>query len=588
MGLLASLRSRIFAATALVAVLPVVAVSLLATSRLTREAESELARALAEAARLVERFHASERAILEERALLVADLPRLKAAVAEGDAPTVEPVAADYRERVKADVLVVTGAGASPLASIGLVTAKARESARTGERFVTDGPRLVDLVTVPIVVGTGPGERLGHLTLGVSFDERTVARIHDLTGSDVALAFGERVLASTLPRDDDGAVLLAAAEKGPVRVRASGGEYAALATRLGGADGPVALVMRSRTEALRPVRTVRTALLLALGLAVAVSVLLSYAVARTVTRPLAALTDGMRVVAETGDLTRKIGPGGPWDDEDARLVARRFDALTDSIARFQRDAAFKDRLSALGRLSTVVAHEVRNPLMIIKGAARSLRRGEGASDEVREVAGEIDQEVSRIDRIVGDVLDFARPLKVEMGLVDLAAVCREAVREVPQVAVEVEVGLGPVETDADRLRAVLVNLVQNARDSLVSRAEKGESGRSSRPLDEAGARGAEILVSARRLPGGEVALVVADRGCGIAESDLSQVFEPYFTTKRKGTGLGLAIVRKTIESLGGRIWVDSRLGEGTRVEIRLPGTPGAEAMRGPDPAEGGA
>jgi signal transduction histidine kinase len=382
------------------------------------------------------------------------------------------------------------------------------------------------------------------------------------------------------------------------------GEYEVLAQPLGGADGPVALLLRSRTEALRPVRTMRTVLLLALALAVTVSVFLSYAVARTVTRPLAALTDGMKAVAETGDLTKKIGTGGRWDDEDARLVARTFDALTDSIARFQRDAALRERLSALGRLSTVVAHEVRNPLMIIKGALRTLQRGAASGEEVREVASEIDQEVGRLDRIVGEVLDFARPLKVELGPVHLAEVCREAIRGVPEAELDIEEGLGPVETDRERLRAVLANLVQNALDSLAERGATRGSPAAVKPAASgpAGAQGGAtegaaagsstaeaevalqrdraestgIMVGVRQRPHGVILLFVQDLGAGIAEGDIPQVFEPYFTTKRKGTGLGLAIARKTIESLGGTIRIESRGRQGTRVEIELPGRRGAQ------------
>ena len=75
----------------------------------------------------------------------------------------------------------------------------------------------------------------------------------------------------------------------------------------------------------------------------------------------------MRDVAATGDLTRKVAlRSGPWDDEDARLLASTFNTLTESIARFQAEAAQRERLSSLGRLSTVIAHEIRNPLMIIK------------------------------------------------------------------------------------------------------------------------------------------------------------------------------------------------------------------------------
>ena len=84
----------------------------------------------------------------------------------------------------------------------------------------------------------------------------------------------------------------------------------------------------------------------------------------------------MRDVAATGDLTRKVSlQSGAWDDADARLLASAFNTLTESIARFQGEAAQRERLSSLGRLSTVIAHEIRNPLMIIKAALRTLRRG---------------------------------------------------------------------------------------------------------------------------------------------------------------------------------------------------------------------
>jgi signal transduction histidine kinase len=301
--------------------------------------------------------------------------------------------------------------------------------------------------------------------------------------------------------------------------------------------------------------------------AVAVSLLLSWAVARTVTRPLAALTDAMKEIAATGDLTREIGPGRPWDDEDARLLSRTFNTLTKSIARFQRQAAVRDRLSALGRLSTILAHELRNPLMIIKGSLRVLRREDAGPEEVREATGDIDHEVARLDRIVGDVLDFARPLKIEPACTELAALCRDAARAALEGAAGVGVreafdpGLGQATTDGERLRTVLVNLVANARDSVLTRREGGGAN----PSEDDG-----IEVGGRRLEGDRVLLWVADGGAGIAAADLPHVFDPYFTTKRTGTGLGLAIARKVVEALGGLIRVESREGEGTRIEVELP------------------
>src|SRR5690606_30440595 len=108
-------------------------------------------------------------------------------------------------------------------------------------------------------------------------------------------------------------------------------------------------------------------------------------------------------MATTGDLARTLPALGRWDDEDVRLVATTFRRLTGALERFQKEAAQRERLSSLGRLSTVVAHEIRNPLMIIKSAVRQLRRHE--SREVADTAASIDEEVARLNRVVTGVLD---------------------------------------------------------------------------------------------------------------------------------------------------------------------------------------
>ena len=555
---LGSLRSRVFAATALVAVLPTALALGLATRRVTQEAEADLARSLAEAARLVEQYHGARLETAKERASLVADLPKLKAAVAEGDPRTAEPVARDYRDRVRSDVLVLTDREGRTLVSLGADAARWTD---LGLPFRVEGGRLLETVDAPIVLGAEAPETLGHLVLGFALDDAFAARLRALTGSHVAVAMEGRVFASTLPRRHDAALLAAVGGTGVARVVLEGEEHAALSTALVAGEGaPLVLVLRSRAEALRPLLALRSALAVAALVAVGLGVLLSWALARTVTRPLAALTDAMKRIAATGDLGLSLGPARPWDDEDARLLARTFGALTDSIARFQREATLRERLSALGRLSTVIAHEVRNPLMIIKGTLRTLQR-EGTAAEVREAAADIDHEVARLDRIVGDVLDFARPLRLERAPVDVHALARDAARAAIEGAdgMSVRLALGPgaatIVTDGERLRGVLVNLIANARESLVA------AGRSS---------GEGIEVGARGTGRGGVLVWVADRGPGIPPADLSHVFEPYFTTKRTGTGLGLAISRKVVEALGGAIRIESRQGEGTRVEVELP------------------
>jgi two-component system sensor histidine kinase HydH len=265
----------------------------------------------------------------------------------------------------------------------------------------------------------------------------------------------------------------------------------------------------------------------------------------------------MGEMAQTGDLTRQAPGQGRWDDEDARLLGSTFNALTSSIARFQREASLRERLSSLGRLSTVIAHEVRNPLMIIKGALHPLRRREVDPAEVRAAAADIEEEVARLNRIVSDVLDFARPISFQLAPTDVNEICRDAVKAVTreglaQVDLKLDERAPAVITDAERLRQTLVNILSNAQHAV---SEGGTI---------------ELSTAAGR---SGIALAVRDTGPGISRDALPRIFEPYFTTKRTGTGVGLAVAKNIVEGLGGRIAADSGSGTGTTITIHLPVAP---------------
>ncbi len=128
-------------------------------------------------------------------------------------------------------------------------------------------------------------------------------------------------------------------------------------------------------------------------------------------------------------------------------MAATFNALTESVAASQRDAAQRERLSALGRLSTVIAHEIRNPLMIIKGALRPLLKADGSAADRRDAAHDINGEVDRLNRVVNEVLDFARPIRFDLAPADVNDICRSARDAVlaaaptPDVALELDPGL---------------------------------------------------------------------------------------------------------------------------------------------------
>ena len=162
--------------------------------------------------------------------------------------------------------------------------------------------------------------------------------------------------------------------------------------------------------------------------------------------------------------------------------------MTDSIARFQREAAQRERLSSLGRLSTVVAHEIRNPLMIIRTALRRLKQGTGQpGGRARPPSPTSTKRSTRLNRIVSEVLDFARPIKFDLEPVDVNALCEDAVRaagtEAPAMPVTLDLdrSLPPVVTDGERLRLALVNILTNARHAVLAHARRGSSANAGHP-----------------------------------------------------------------------------------------------------------
>lgn len=622
MRLLASLTNRVFLASALLAVLSIGVAIYLVNDPVTREGEAELQRGMLEAGQLLDEHRRTLSESFKVMAELLADLPKLKAAVDTHDPPTVEPVAADYRNRVHADLLVVTDRAGRVLSSIGsssvaqgeIPSLPAIRSALAGTRSEVFWPHpdgILQVVTVPLTL-LEPPQVLGTLSLGFLLDDDLARQFKSITDSEIAFAIDGEIKATTLPpaykpqlasllqRDEVPRIVLgdhdyvalvrklpplgpasATSSAGPRRSSESvGGPTNVQSAGVPARGLPVAIILRSRTERLQFVRSIHTMLAVTALVAVLMATVLSYAVSRTVTRPLAAITSAMRDLARTGDLTRKIElrPGG-WMDEDARLLATTFNGLTDSIARFQREVAERERLSSLGRLSTVVAHEIRNPLMIMKASLRTLRRLDASPDDIREAIADIDDETMRLNRIVNEVLDYARPIVYQWATTHLNDICRASVAEAigsaeegraPRVRVELAPDLPPIVTDPERLRTALTNLLTNARQAVEGRAREASGGADP-----------DIDISTAVIDPGQLAIVIRDRGIGIDAAQLPHVFDPYFTTKRTGTGIGLAITRNIIEGMGGSITLASEPGTGTEVRVELPLGPAADR---PEPA----
>jgi signal transduction histidine kinase len=572
---LGSITNRIFLASALLAMLSIGAAVFFISARMTRETEAELQRDLTEAATLVDEQRRTQFDNVARTTRLIADLPKFKAALATGDRPTLDPIAADYQLQVSADLLMVSGRRGELVSVFGESATLDASAVAPDLKLALDGrvapafwphPRgVMEVVTVPVTLGIERPEVLGVLSVGYLLDDRRAAQFKTLTGADIAFAMGGSVRASTLgvAAHDALAPLLAIA--GPTRVMIGNEDYVALTQPLGpgiAAADPTAIVLRSRSERLRSLSAIQAALGgIALG-ATLLAIVVSYGVARTISRPLATITDHMRQIAATGDLTRKVPTKrrGGWDDDDAHMLATTFNMLTDSIVRFQREAGQRERLSSLGRLSTVIAHEVRNPLMIIKGALRTLAREGATPADVGDAVKDIDEEIDRLNNLVNDVLDVARPIRFDPAPTDINRVCRDAASAAGAghghpVTLDLAPVLPELFTDGERLRTVLVNLLTNAQHAVEATPE------------------AAVTLLTAALGDRRVAITIRDTGRGIAEDDLPRIFDPYFTTRRAGTGLGLAIAKNIVEGLGGSIGLVTRHGAGTDFRIELGDAP---------------
>ena len=313
MPLTSSLTNRIFVACTLLATLSLGFAFYFVNARATSEAEAELRRGLNEAGKLVDQNRVGLTDTFTRLARLVADLPKLKAAVETGDPPTVQPLADEYRDQVKADVLVLTGRHGALLGKSGAgaeeltVPAALKDTASVEEisTFMPHSRGIVQVVSVPIFIERDTPDVLGRLTVGFFLDDRFAEQIKRLTASEIAFGAGNRILASTLPAGSRDALASVIGSHDIATVRIGDEDFLALARPLVSASAdatakqamPVVLTLRSRTERLRFLNTIRTGLEGALVFTLLLATIVSYAVARTVTRPLSAITSAMSATA---------------------------------------------------------------------------------------------------------------------------------------------------------------------------------------------------------------------------------------------------------------------------------------------------
>jgi len=247
-------------------------------------------------------------------------------------------------------------------------------------------------------------------------------------------------------------------------------------------------------------------------------------------------------------------------DELGELAAT-FNRMVGIIKRnkeMESTLAQQEKMASLGVLSSGVAHEINNPLGVILGYAGYLEGKMDPADPNFRYIQDIRKESKRCKVIVQDLLSYARTPKPALEATDLNALLDQIADFAANhmdlhhvsLARDFAAGLPRVRVDPDQMRQVAINLILNAGAAMES--------------------GGTITVSTAVGEGGFVDISIRDEGAGIAPENLEKIFEPFFTTKARGTGLGLAITRRIVEQHLGRIMVESVVGKGTTVTVRLP------------------
>ena len=245
------------------------------------------------------------------------------------------------------------------------------------------------------------------------------------------------------------------------------------------------------------------------------------------------------------------------EEDGARGVVVLFRDITE-IKQLKKEIAQSQRLASLGSLAAGVAHEIRNPLSSIKGFATYFKERYRDNPDDSQTADIMVQEVDRLNRVIGQLLDYARPMTMNRRETAIQTVIQHALRMIESQArekgvviqTELQADVVAVLIDPDRIKQVFLNLYLNAIGAMEG--------------------GGILSVALLSMTDRRIRIEVRDTGVGIDPKNLDRIFDPYFTTKSSGTGLGLAIVQKIIEAHRGEIQVASTPGLGTTVSVILP------------------
>ena len=274
----------------------------------------------------------------------------------------------------------------------------------------------------------------------------------------------------------------------------------------------------------------------------------------SVLRPLAALATAAGRFGR-GDFGHRVGKVGRGE---LAGLARAFDRMAEELADRERELLAKERMAAIGTLAAGMAHEINNPIGIIRGYIKTMLP-EASGPQVREELEVLDEEAAACQRLTGDLLAYAEIPQLQSRSVEMRAFLEDAAARLREIAdrgdhaLVVKAYEGTINADPGRLRQVLANLVRNAA--------------------QASPKGAPIHISGRPSRTGGYELAVTDAGTGVAPEDRARIFEPFVSQRTGGSGLGLAVCRSLVAAHGGSIAVEPGPDNGARFRVELPSRP---------------
>ncbi|HWF09344.1 MAG TPA: ATP-binding protein [Bryobacteraceae bacterium] len=509
--------------------------------------------------------------MLRSVSLVLSTMSDVRAAFNTRDRATIQDTAAEIWSKISQSsaLFLVTDPRGEVIASLGggdvlgnrldVVREAAQRFPKQTAGFAVEGDRLYELVVTPVYVQSEGGQGLLNvLVAGFPVDRGVAMDLKRQTGgSDFVFLAGGKPLASTFsPAESLQIAQQYRRDKQLQHITISDGDFAVLGTTLPDIEGAPAgdlLIVQTFNAISRSVDALQRQLFLIWAGAVLAGLAVSVVLASRILQPIRQLDEAASLIARQEYSTRV--PEGS-NDELGRL-AHTFNTMCQSIQDARGELIRQERILTIGRLSSSIAHDLRNPLASIYGGAEMMMDGNLNEAQMHRLAGTI----YRSSRVINDLLQEL--LDVSRGRIQAPETCR--LSEIVVAAIDVEGAQAEqqgvnVRTSIDasielpleraRMERVFLNLITNAVEAMPN--------------------GGTIDIRAER-DGTAVIVKVDDTGPGIPDSVRNRLFEPFVTSRKNGLGLGLALSRQTVLEHGGDLWVeDAGTGGGAHFRLRLP------------------